>query len=169
MKTKLLLVILSIIFCTSCTKTTTTPTPKPSYTVTMDSTESLIVGKWGVEKYVDSTSAILADSTHSAGSPQVKVTPGKSTEYIDFRSTRDDTFHVGTDTKKKDCINMLHGITPVQCAWWYDVNSKVITAGANYELISLSPDKMIIYESRSTNYSGTIRLDKSVRVYLYRL
>jgi hypothetical protein len=168
MKKKLMLTaLIASAILSSCTKSdgggSGTPTPTPSKAATLDSTEKLLLGKWIVEKHIDSSITV------ESGVPGTPFVFNLSTDgrYLELKSTRDN-FLVGSDLKNKDCTDALYNVAAGQY-WWYDASKKLLYLNPDdYELLYLSSNKLVIRTVLSDNTSGTQRRYRSITSHMNR-
>jgi hypothetical protein len=164
MKKKLLLsVLIASAILSSCSKSDDkgSGTPKPSTAATLDSTEKILLGKWIVEKHIDSSITV------ESGVPGTPFVTNLSTDgrYLELKSTRDN-FLVGSDLKNKDCTDALYNVGAGQY-WYYDASKKLLYLNPDdYELLYLSSDKIVIRTVLSDNTSGTQRRYRSITSYM---
>lgn len=162
-KTLLLTTLIASAILSSCTKSEDkgTGTPTPSTSATLDSTEKLMLGKWIVEKHIDSSITV------ESGVPGTPFVTNLSTDgrYLELKSTRDN-FLVGSDLKNKDCTDALYNVGVGQY-WYYDASKKLLYLNPDdYELLSLSGDKLVIRTVIADNTSGTQRRYRSITSHM---
>jgi hypothetical protein len=162
-KTLLLTSLIASAILSSCSKSDDkdTKTPPASTAATLDSTEKLMLGKWIVEKHIDSSITV------ESGVPGSPFVTNLSTDgrYLELKSTRTN-FLVGSDLKNKDCTDALYNV-PVGQYWWYDASKKLLYLNPDdYELLFLNNDKLVIRSVLSDNTSGTQRRYRCITSHL---
>lgn len=152
-----------IVSCSKKDSDSKTPTPTPTE-ASLDSTEKLMLGKWILERRVDS-SAYLIDGEMQPLFPSVfeMSTEGR---YLELKSTRLN-FMVGTDVKHKDAVDALYNVGMPQY-WFYDASTKILHVTNDHQLLSLTKDKMVIRYVVSDRTEGNERNYHCMTSYLYR-
>lgn len=138
--------------------------PAPSTTPTLDATEKLLVGKWIVDKQVDS-SMDINDGVKDPSSPFVFNLTATG-RYLELKDTRVNMM-VGTDVKHKDAVDALYNVGMDQY-WWYEASTKILHVTNGHELLDLSSDKLVIRYVTANSTSGTTYRYRCITSYLHR-
>lgn len=144
--------------------TPTPSTPPPSTTPTLDATEKLLVGKWVVDKQVDS-STVIQDGKMDPSSPFVFNLTATG-RYLELKDTRLNMM-VGTDVKHKDAVDALYNVGMDQY-WMYEASTKILHVTNDHEVLDLSSDKLVIRYVTANSTSGTTYRYRCITSYLHR-
>lgn len=142
-----------IVSCSKKDSDSKTPTPTPTG-ATLDSTEKIMLGKWILEKRVDS-SVYMLDGVMQSGYPNVNNL-SIDDRFMELKSTRTG-FMVGSDLKLKDAVDGLYNVGMSQ-VWYYDASTKILRITNDHQLVSLTTDKMVLrYVLSDDNKDGERR------------